>query len=113
MKFKVRPGFVVHLSRVVEIDNNGQIEKQVQTNSFFPNGDAFELSEADAFDHLHKLEPADKEATKWIESQFAPVDEPKPVGSVDPAALAQAVAATLQAMGLVVPAVQANQSQGG
>lgn len=100
MKFKVREGFVVHHSKVIEIDlGGGETKKEIQTNTYY-QGQNVDFTADEAEDHLHKLEPFDKEAQKYLEGRAAPVTELPVPGAVDAQAIAAAVAAALQALGI-------------
>jgi hypothetical protein len=70
MKFIVREGFVVHDTKIVEI--NGQ--NQEQTNSYY-EGQAVDFNEASALDHAHKLVPSDKSAQAFFDKNFPPIAE--------------------------------------
>ena len=75
MKFKVREGFVVHHSKVIEIDlGGGETKKEIQTNTYY-QGQNVDFTADEAEDHLHKLEPFDKEAQKA--KKFPVVDKEK------------------------------------
>jgi len=67
MKFTVREGFVVHDTKVVTVKQQGKSVLQPQTNTYY-EGNTAELDSASALEHLHKLEPADKEAEKFVAS---------------------------------------------
>jgi hypothetical protein len=107
MKFIVRAGFVIHDTKTVEI--NGQ--KTEQTNSYYEGG-TVDFDEATALAHLHKLEPVDKAATAFCAARAAIVTQP--AAPQDPAAfsaaVAQAVSATLAALGIKVPEAAAPQA---
>ncbi len=68
MKFTVRAGFVIHDTRLIEIQ--GVI--QPQTNSYY-EGQAVDFDEATALDHAHKLESLSKESTAFLEKNFPPI----------------------------------------
>lgn len=104
MKFKVREGFVVHHSKVIEIDlGNDEVKKETQTNTYY-QGQLVDFIADEAESHLHKLEPADKEAQKYVESRFVPETAAPVAGGIDAAALAQIVAAAVsQAMAAQQP----------
>lgn len=68
MKFTVREGFVIHDTRIIDI--NGK--KQEQTNSYY-EGQTVDFDEATALSHIHKLEPADKSATSFLDKNFPPL----------------------------------------
>lgn len=110
MKFIVRNGFVVHDSKLVKIKQGDKEVKQIQTNSHY-EGQTVDFDPATALDHLHKLEPADKEAIKFAETRHAPVVAVSPTGEVgitDPAiaALTAQVAAIAELMGRLTQSVQ-------
>jgi len=71
MKFKIRDGFVAHVSEKIEIEE-GKFETQVQT---FYGGKVVDLSAEQAQDHAHKLEPLDKAATEFLVSRHVPGPE--------------------------------------
>lgn len=99
MKFSVRAGFVVHDTKVVTLPTGGSQER---TNSYY-EGDTFEADKELALQHAHKIEGDDKEAKAFLDGLVIPATAAiAPV--VDPTLLAAAVAATLQAMGVTVPA---------
>jgi hypothetical protein len=94
MKFTVRKGFVINLIEIKEIGD----EKQEVRNTY-AGGEGVDFDEATATAHLHKLEPADKAATAFVEKRTVPA--PSATSGVDTGAIAAAVAAALQAMGIV------------
>lgn len=65
MLFQVRAGYVVHDTKFIEV-NNRIVE---QTKTYF-EGDVADLDAETAFAHAHKLEPKDKDATKWLAATF-------------------------------------------
>lgn len=107
MKFKVRDGFVVHHQWLVELPSG---KKDVRTSTHY-EGETVEFDPAAAFEHLHKLEAADKAAERFLESVV--VDIPAPTAAaVDHEAVATAVVAALLKLGVVVkPAEQAAQEE--
>jgi hypothetical protein len=68
MKFQVRDGFVVEVSEQVEISPD---KFQTQTQTFY-GGKYVDLTEEQATDQLHKLEPADKAAVAFAASKHTP-----------------------------------------
>lgn len=96
MKFKVREGFVVHHSQIVELDiGGGEVRRETQTNTYY-QGQVVDFTAEEAEDHLHKLEPADKDSTRYLESRFVPdAAATVPAGGIDAAAFAAAVAAAV------------------
>lgn len=68
MKFQVRDGFVVEVSEQVEI---GPDKFQTQTQTFY-GGKFVDLTEEQATDQLHKLEPIDKAAIAFAASKHTP-----------------------------------------
>lgn len=102
MKFRVREGFVIHDTRIVEVAG----KPAEQTNSYY-EGQPVDFDEDTALKHMHKLEPEDKAAEKFLTSRHAPVSA-APVQGMDPAVLsqliAQAVAAALAAQSAPPPA---------
>lgn len=109
MKFKVREGFVVHHSQVVELDiGGGEVRRETQTNTYY-QGQVVDFTAEEAEEHLHKLEPADKDAAKYVEARFVPsAAPPVAAGGIDPDVFARAVAAAvaqaLAAQQLTAPA---------
>lgn len=91
MKFRVRKGFVVHFSRVVELptDFNGEPRREIQTQTFW-EGQSIGLTPAEAEEHLHKLEAGDKDAQAYLDSQTVP--NAPPAQNINQASLATAVA---------------------
>lgn len=91
MKFKVRKGFVVHYSKVVEIpsDFGDDPRRETQTQTFW-EGQQLNLTAPEADEHLHKLEAVDKEASAYLDSRAVPT--PPPAQDLNQAALAAAVA---------------------
>lgn len=73
MKFTVREGFVVHQTKLVEVNINGDTTRQPQTNSYY-SGQTVDFEEADALDHLHKLEAVDKAAAAFVASRTRAAD---------------------------------------
>ena len=97
MKFKIREGFVVHLEKILDVGG----ARTTVTQPIFA-GETADFTPEQAADHLHKLEPLDKDASKFADA--AVVDVPTPAAApVDQAALAAAIAATLAAMGIKAP----------
>lgn len=70
MKFTVREGFVVHDTKVVKINN----KVQEQTNSYY-EGDEVDFDAATALAHAHKLTPADKASSQFIDKSFPALAE--------------------------------------
>lgn len=111
MRFKVREGFAIHFSRLVDIPGlGGEVIQEQQTNSYYA-GQLVEFATEEALDHAHKLEPFDKEAKAWLESRAVAI-APPPVAGIDPATLAdivaKAVAAAVAAQAVVAPAPAAS-----
>lgn len=98
MKFKVRTGFVVHLTTVKTVAG----EKQ-ETTSTYSEGEELNIGEAEARLHLHKLEPADPAAKKFVDGFVLPNTpaEAAPAAGVDQAAIAAGVTDALIKAGLV------------
>lgn len=105
MKFVIRSGFVVHQTKMVDVQERGEIVQRPQTASYY-EGQTVDFDKDEALDHLHKLEPADKAASAFCEALVLP-PQPAPAapGAIDQAALASAIASgvaqALAAMGLV------------
>lgn len=94
MKFNVRPGFVVHHVTVVEVQQNGQTVRQEQQNSYW-EGQTVDFTADEARQHMHKLEPADKTATAFLESQVLSNVQATGAASIDAGILAAAIAQAL------------------
>jgi hypothetical protein len=91
MKFTVREGFVLnHIDRLKMGDKT--VDREFTK---FPEDDAFELDKLRATEHAHKLEPADKEAVKFLESLHV-ATAPEVAGAA-PLDVAAIVAAAVQA----------------
>lgn len=110
MRFKVREGFAIHFSRLVDIPGlSGDVVQEVQTNSYYA-GQVVEFTPDEALDHAHKLEPFDKEAKAWLETRAVAIDPP-PAAGIDPATLAdiiaKAVAAAVATQAATAPAAAA------
>jgi len=95
MKFKIREGMVVHLRTKVEIADD---KFDYQDTSHFA-GQVVDLTEDQAREHAHKLEPApigkgsvDKEAEAFLASFLPPAATPVGI-SAEQQALISAVAA--------------------
>lgn len=65
MKFTVRDGFVIHDTKLVEIQ--GKLTEQ--TNSYY-EGQTVDFDEATALNHAHKLESADKASATFLDKNF-------------------------------------------
>lgn len=91
MKFRVRPDFVVHHTWLVEVTHNGETRKQPQTNSYYGNQE-IEFTAEEAQEHLHRLEPADKEAAQFLAGRTVQIAAPVEAAGVNQEALAQAIA---------------------
>lgn len=109
MKFIVREGFVIHVTQIVDIGG----KPTEQTNSYYEGQEVnFDAEVAQA--HLHKLEPADKQAQAFVAQRYAAVS-PLPVGGIDSAALstliAQAVASAVAAVQTPAPQAAGAESQ--
>ena len=70
MKFKIRPGYAVHLTKVRVIEQNGRKVKSAAESSFW-EGEIVDLTPDEANDHLAKLEPADKESAAFLAPKAA------------------------------------------
>lgn len=102
MKFKVREGFFVHVTSIKELAG----EKH-QTTSTYVAGETVDLDTAQAKQHLHKLEPIDKDAKAFCEANTTqPTSAPAPATADIEAIVADRVAAALKAAG-IAPKVQA------
>lgn len=99
MKFQVREGYVIHDTRLVKIG-----EKLVEQTSSYYEGDQVDFDEDTAVAHLHKLEPLDKAAEKFLNARHTVV-APAAVPGIDPATLSQLIA---QAVATAVASVQAS-----
>ena len=96
MKFTVRPDFVVHHVTRVETMQNGQTVMQEQSNSYW-GGQTVDFDADEALQHAHKLEPADKDARKFLDSMVLANAQASASG-VDAATLAAAIADALARM---------------
>ena len=105
MRFKVREGFAIHFTRLVDIPGlNGDVVQEVQTSSYYA-GQVVDFTADEAQEHAHKLEPFDKDAKTWLESRAVQVVLPAPVAALDQTALAEAVAAAVaKALAALQPA---------
>ena len=65
MKFKIRAGFILTRIDQVQLDDDKFVE---QATNGYP-GQTIDLTAEQAIEHLHMLEPADKEAAKFVESR--------------------------------------------
>lgn len=111
MKFKVRADFVVHHTRLVALQINGEEKMQPQTNSYYGGQDVEFETAAEALDHIHKLEPLDAEAKKLCAAQVAPVSAPVEGGGINQDALAAAIASGVaQAMAAIMAQQAAAQT---
>lgn len=106
MKFKVREDFVVHHTKQVKIVINGEDRLQPQTNSYY-GGQEVEFDATKAAEHLHKLEPVDKDARAFLAAQIAPVAAPVEGAGINQDALAAAIA---KGVAQAMAAIQARQS---
>lgn len=70
MKFTVRDGFVVNFVERSEAIVEGAKKTVEREYSHYPGDAAFELTDKQAREHAHKLEPAakDKDAAAFLES---------------------------------------------
>lgn len=67
MQFKVRKGFI--LKRVDRFEQDGEIRER-ETIAY--GDDTIDLTQEQALEHLHQLEPVDKAAKALVESRFVP-----------------------------------------
>lgn len=73
-KYAIRQPFAVHLEVINDVEKpDGQKVRQRTQQSFFP-GQPIELTDVQAIEHLHKLEPADPAATKFLKEFHAKQD---------------------------------------
>lgn len=73
-KYNIRQPFAVHLEIFTDtVRPDGTKMRQRTQQSFFP-GQSVELTDAQALEHLHKLEPADPAATKFVGAYHARQD---------------------------------------
>lgn len=90
MKFKVRDGYVVRITRVIDLGDD-KTEKQELTAYA---GQVIDLTADEAHEHAHKLEPEDKSAEKLLDAKTRPSDSGSEVDlAPSQLALIQAVAA--------------------
>jgi hypothetical protein len=68
MKFTVRAGFMVHHDTLEEVEESGRKIKQPRRESYY-GGQTVKFNAEQAAAHIHKLEPADREAAAFL-SQF-------------------------------------------
>lgn len=103
MKFKIRVGYVAHVTEMVEVAT-GQFERQTQS---FYEGQVADLTPDQALDHLHKLEPIGKDAVEFCEARFARVTDVADAGNANLAAMVAAgVAQALQALGITAASLK-------
>lgn len=104
MKFVIRAGFVVHQTKMVDVQERGEIVQRPQSSSYY-EGQTVDFDKDEALDHLHKLEPADKAAAAFCEALVLPTQPAPASGGADQAALTSAiangVAQALVALGVV------------
>lgn len=98
MKFKVREGFVVRLTNKVDL---GDGKTEVQETTAYA-GQAINVDAETANLHAHKLEPADKDATAFLEAKVLPVSAASSIG-VTPEMLALAKAMAAEMVALMAP----------
>lgn len=77
MKFTVRNGFVIHDTKMVEI----QGKMTEQTNSYY-EGQTVDFDEATALNHAHKLEPTNKESGAFFDKNFPPIAQAQAAAGV-------------------------------
>lgn len=77
LKFIVRDGFVIHDSKLVEVAGR----MQEQSNTYY-EGQTVDFDEATALEHAHKLAPADKASTAWLEKTFPSIPEAQAAAGV-------------------------------
>lgn len=111
-KFTVRAGFVVHFVERVKQTVAGQEKVVEREQTYYPEDQAFELTEGRAREHAHKLVPEDKAASKLLEDMAVVVQQPAAAGpAVDVAAIAaaasQATIAALVQAGVIKAAPEA------
>lgn len=90
MKFRIRKGFVAHIPAVK--DEDGNEAKGAYTAS---GGQDVELTEAEAAEHAHKLEPTDKAGAEFLAQRHVKVTPP--AQGVSAAELSKLVAAAVSA----------------
>ena len=74
-KYNIRQPFAVHLEVVTDVVKpDGRKVRQRTQQSYFP-GQAIEFTDDQALEHLHKLEPADPAAEKFLKGFNARQDE--------------------------------------
>lgn len=94
MKFTVREGFVVHHTTVVEVVQNGKPTLQEQSSSYW-EGQTVDLEADEARLHAHKLAPADKAATAWMDGLVLSNVQAQSTPGIDASVLATAIAQAL------------------
>lgn len=93
MKFKVRDGFVVNRIDRVTLPDDSIVERT--TNAYA--GETLDLTADQAKEHLHQLEPIDREAKAFVESRFVPVSEATQVAGALGADVQSAIAEGIKA----------------
>ena len=74
-KYNIRQPFAVHLDVVTDVVKpDGRKVRQVTKQSYFP-GQSIEFTDLQALAHLHKLEPADADAEKFLKAYHAAQDK--------------------------------------
>jgi hypothetical protein len=71
MKFKIRDGFVVNRVDYIELADGKRVERT--TNQYA--AELVDFDAAQAAEHLHQLEPVDKEAQAFVKGRFVPSAE--------------------------------------
>jgi hypothetical protein len=74
MYFVIRTGFIAHRDTIEEVEEGDRKVKKLRRESYH-GGQTVKFDAAEAAQHLHVLEPADKEAAAFL-SQFHKSFEP-------------------------------------
>ena len=103
MKFIVRSGFVVHDTKIVELDG----QKAIQTKGYF-GGESVDFDENTALQHAHRLEADDDEAKAFFAEKFPPI--PTAAEATAPAGDNSGLSAAIAALAKQVGAIAESQS---
>lgn len=108
LSVQVREGFVVSFEEKVKQGDKIVTREQ----QYFPEDGVISLDSDRVLQHAHKLEPADAEATAFLEALHPKFETPAGAAPVDTAAIASqaaaaAVKATLEALGITAASLAA------
>jgi hypothetical protein len=107
MKFTVRSGFVVHITKLVTTGKGDKATSRIQENSYY-EGETIDLDAATALDHLHKLEPGDDEAVALMSTRTTA--EAAPVSASSDSAKIDALTEQLSQLAKIVAAAVAPEA---